>query len=195
MPIFIVLSKYTTEGVQKIKDAPERAKAAQKIAESVGAKIKSVYYTFGRYDFVSIIEAPSLEAAMKGLFIFGGGGIVRYPRRQRHRNRLCRERPATDLSPRGERLASWGNLPRQKVERREASAAVCREKDKRLVEGRKAADGLRGACSLEGEDSPRQWPEGRGCGESGDRSCVEVAAGHPGASASLVKGQHAPAHP
>jgi uncharacterized protein with GYD domain len=75
MPIFIVLSKYTTEGVQGIKNAPERFKAAKQIAKSVGAEIKSVYYTFGRYDFVSIIEAPSLEAAMKGLFMFGGGGI------------------------------------------------------------------------------------------------------------------------
>jgi uncharacterized protein with GYD domain len=75
LPIFIILAKYTAEGVQKIKDAPKRAKAAEKIAESVGAKIKSVYYTFGRYDFVSIIEAPSIEAAMKGLFMFGTGGI------------------------------------------------------------------------------------------------------------------------
>ncbi len=75
MPIFIILAKYTAEGVQKIKDAPERSKAAEKIAKSVGAEIKNVYYTFGRYDFVSIIDAPSLEAAMKGLFIFGGGGI------------------------------------------------------------------------------------------------------------------------
>ena len=75
MPIFIILAKYTTEGVQKIKDAPERSKAAEKIAKSVGAEIKNVYYTLGRYDFVSIIEAPSIEAAMKGLLIFGGGGI------------------------------------------------------------------------------------------------------------------------
>ncbi len=75
MPIFIILAKYTTEGVQKIKDAPERAKAAEKIAKSVGAEIKNVYYTFGRYDFVSIVEAPSIEAAMKGAFIFAGSGI------------------------------------------------------------------------------------------------------------------------
>ncbi|MFW9810081.1 MAG: GYD domain-containing protein [Candidatus Thorarchaeota archaeon] len=75
MPIFIVLAKYTTKGVQEIKDAPERYEAAQKIAKSVGAEIKSVYYTMGRYDFVSIIEAPSIEAAMKGLFMLGAGGI------------------------------------------------------------------------------------------------------------------------
>ncbi|MHA2140764.1 MAG: GYD domain-containing protein [Candidatus Thorarchaeota archaeon] len=75
MPVFVILSKYTTEGVQSIKDAPKRFKAAQEIAKSVGADIKSVYYTMGRYDFVSIIEAPSVESALKGLFMFAAGGV------------------------------------------------------------------------------------------------------------------------
>lgn len=75
MPIFIILAKYTTEGVQSIKKAPERFKSAQAVAKSVGAEIKSVYYTFGRYDFVSIIEGPSVEAAMKGLFMLAAGGV------------------------------------------------------------------------------------------------------------------------
>ena len=55
MPIFVILSKFTTEGVQGIKNAPERFKAAQEIAKSVGVEIKSLYYTMGRYDFVAII--------------------------------------------------------------------------------------------------------------------------------------------
>jgi uncharacterized protein with GYD domain len=75
MPIFVILAKYTTEGVQGIKKAPERFKGAQEVAKSVGAEIKGVYYTMGRYDFVSIIEAPSVEAAMKGLFMFAAGGV------------------------------------------------------------------------------------------------------------------------
>ena len=74
-PIFIILAKYTTKGVQEIKKAPERLKNSQKVAKSVGAEIKNVYYTMGRYDFVSIIEAPSIEAAMKGLFMFGATGV------------------------------------------------------------------------------------------------------------------------
>jgi uncharacterized protein with GYD domain len=57
------------------KKAPERFKAAQKIAKSVGAEIKDVFYTFGRYDFVSIVEGPSIEAAMKGMFMLGAAGV------------------------------------------------------------------------------------------------------------------------
>ncbi len=74
MPIFIILAKYTKEGVQGIKKAPERFKASQEVAKSVGAEIKGAYYTMGRYDFVAIVEAPSVEAAMKGLFMLGAGG-------------------------------------------------------------------------------------------------------------------------
>ncbi len=75
MPIFVILAKYTTKGVQSIKKAPERFEAAQKIAKSVGAEIKDVYYTFGRYDFVSIVEGPSIEAAMKGIFMLSAAGV------------------------------------------------------------------------------------------------------------------------
>ena len=75
MPIFIVLAKFTPEGVQGIKKAPERFKAAQEIAKSVGAEIKGLYYTMGRYDYVGIVEGPSVEAAMKGLFMLGAGGV------------------------------------------------------------------------------------------------------------------------
>ena len=75
MPIFVILAKYTTERVKSIKKAPERLKAAQEVAKSVGAEIKDVYYTFGRYDFVSIVEGPSVEAAMKGLFMLGAAGV------------------------------------------------------------------------------------------------------------------------
>jgi uncharacterized protein with GYD domain len=75
MPIFVILAKYTTQGVKDIKKAPERFKAAQQVAKSVGAEIKDVYYTMGRYDFVSIVEGPSVEAAMKGLFILAGAGV------------------------------------------------------------------------------------------------------------------------
>ena len=77
MPIFVILAKYTTQGVKDIKKAPERFKAAQQVAKSVGAEIKDVFYTFGRYDFVSIVEGPSVESAMKGLFMLGAQGAIK----------------------------------------------------------------------------------------------------------------------
>lgn len=75
MPIFVILGTLTQEGVKTIKNLKERQEAANKIVEAAGGKIVALYYTMGRYDWVSIVEGPSIEAAMKSLFIFGSGGF------------------------------------------------------------------------------------------------------------------------
>jgi uncharacterized protein with GYD domain len=77
MPIFVVLAKFTAEGVKEIKKSKEWFKNGQEIAKSVGAEVKSMYYTMGRYDYVAIVEAPSVEASMKALFMLGSVGIAK----------------------------------------------------------------------------------------------------------------------
>lgn len=77
MPIFVVLANFTAEGIKKIKKSKEWFKNGQEITKSVGAEIKGMYYTMGRYDYVAIVEAPSVEAAMKGLFMLGTGGVAK----------------------------------------------------------------------------------------------------------------------
>jgi len=77
MPTFVVLGKFTQEGVTKIKESPQRLEAARKVAKSVGGVIKEFYYTMGRYDFVAITEGPSNEAIMQALFAIGSVGAVR----------------------------------------------------------------------------------------------------------------------
>ena len=77
MPIFVIMGNLTEKGVKTIKDAPKRQKQAEEIIKSTGGKLLSLYYTFGKYDWVAITEGPSIEAAMKALFIFGQGGTNR----------------------------------------------------------------------------------------------------------------------
>ena len=77
MPVYIILGKYTEEGIEKIKDSPKRLEAARKVARSVGGEIKDFYYTMGQYDFVAVCEAPDDEAMTKALLIVGGTGAVR----------------------------------------------------------------------------------------------------------------------
>jgi len=77
MPTFVVLGKFSQEGVTKIKESPQRLEAARKVVKSVGGEIKEFYYTMGRYDFVSIAEGPSSEAVMQALFTIGSVGAVR----------------------------------------------------------------------------------------------------------------------
>ena len=74
---YIILGKYTEEGIKNMKDSPKRLEAAQKVAKSFGGEIKQFYLTMGQYDFVCIIEAPSNEAVMKAVLTVASAGAVR----------------------------------------------------------------------------------------------------------------------
>ena len=76
MPTYVVLGKFTTEGIKNIKDSPERLEAAKKVLKSVGGEMKKFYYTLGQYDFVAIGEAPDAEAMMKAMMTIGSSGAV-----------------------------------------------------------------------------------------------------------------------
>ena len=77
MPVFIIMGNLTEKGIKTIQDASKRQKQAEDIIKSVGGKMLSLYYTFGKYDWVAVVDGPTIEAAMKALFIFGKGGTNR----------------------------------------------------------------------------------------------------------------------
>ena len=77
MATFIILGKFTKEGIANIKNSPDRAEAAKEVFKSVGADLKETYYTLGQYDFIAIIEDASIEEITKALFIIGSKGAVR----------------------------------------------------------------------------------------------------------------------
>ena len=77
MPMFIVLGKFTQKGIENMKASPERLEAARKVAKSLGGEIKEFYYTMGRYDFIAVCEAPSVESMTRSLLIISGTGAVR----------------------------------------------------------------------------------------------------------------------
>lgn len=63
MPHYILLNKLTDQGAKDVKDSPQRVHVAQKEAERLGGKL-TIYYTFGEYDTVGILEAPNDESAL-----------------------------------------------------------------------------------------------------------------------------------
>jgi uncharacterized protein with GYD domain len=76
MATYIVLSKYTQQGIGKIKEGPARIDAARQIARSMGAELKAWYLVMGRYDIVTIWEAPNDEAIAKVMLAIGSLGNV-----------------------------------------------------------------------------------------------------------------------
>jgi uncharacterized protein with GYD domain len=63
MPSYVCLMKFTSEGVQGIKDHPQRRDETRRAAEGMGLKVNGVYLTLGPYDLTVLLEAPDDEAA------------------------------------------------------------------------------------------------------------------------------------
>jgi uncharacterized protein with GYD domain len=77
MATFIVLASFTDQGVRNIKDSPKRADAFKAMAAKAGAKVKDLYWTLGRFDIVSILEAPDAATATSISLAVGALGNVR----------------------------------------------------------------------------------------------------------------------
>jgi uncharacterized protein with GYD domain len=63
MATFVILYKYTEQGIRNIKDAPKRVEAATKAAAKAGLKVRETLWLQGEYDFLSIAEAEDEYAA------------------------------------------------------------------------------------------------------------------------------------
>jgi|FaiFalFF_MnMetaG_3_1042247.scaffolds.fasta_scaffold08838_3 uncharacterized protein with GYD domain len=77
MATYIVLIRYTQKGIENIKQGPQRVDAVRQLLQSAGAEMRAFYLTFGRYDAVSIIEAPDDETAARLLLTIGMQGNVK----------------------------------------------------------------------------------------------------------------------
>ena len=77
MATFIVLTNFTDQGARSIKDSPKRAQAFKNLAKKLGANVKQIYYTLGRYDIVSVVEAPDVATITSVCLSVGALGNVR----------------------------------------------------------------------------------------------------------------------
>jgi len=76
MATFIVLGKYTQQGIGKITEGPQRLEKARELAKSLGGTFKEFYLTMGQYDFVAISELPDDDAAARFALMTGRLGNV-----------------------------------------------------------------------------------------------------------------------
>jgi uncharacterized protein with GYD domain len=76
MPTYISLIKYTHQGISTIKEGPDRLDANKQILNRYGSELTAFYLTMGRYDIVTISEAPDDAAAAKVALTVGSAGNV-----------------------------------------------------------------------------------------------------------------------
>ncbi|MCA1455564.1 GYD domain-containing protein [Bradyrhizobium sp. BRP22] len=77
MVTYVVLAKFTDQGIRSAKESPKRAEAFKEMAKTFGVKVKEIVWTQGRYDIVTFIEAPDESSAMSLSLSLGALGNVR----------------------------------------------------------------------------------------------------------------------
>jgi len=76
MPLFIMLTNLTADGVKTIKNNPTRVQEVNKEVEQLGVKVLSQWATLGQYDFVSVVEAPDEGTMAKVSVELGSRGTT-----------------------------------------------------------------------------------------------------------------------
>jgi uncharacterized protein with GYD domain len=77
MVTYVVLTNFTDQGARNVKDSPKRAEAFKEMAKTFGVTVKEIVWTQGRYDVVTVLEAPDEAAAMSLSLSLSALGNVR----------------------------------------------------------------------------------------------------------------------
>ncbi|HZS53819.1 MAG TPA: GYD domain-containing protein [Bryobacteraceae bacterium] len=77
MPTYMILFKWTPQGLKDIKQSPSRLDAGRKALEqTAGLKMKDFYMVTGRYDCMAIAEAPDDAALAKAILSITSQGSI-----------------------------------------------------------------------------------------------------------------------
>lgn len=76
MPTYVMLTNLTADGVRTLKSNPSRVGEVNKEVEALGAKVVEQYAVLGRFDFVTVIEAPDTETMAKVSVELGSRGTM-----------------------------------------------------------------------------------------------------------------------
>ena len=78
MPTYIMLTTLTSDGVQTVKNNPNRIKEVNRELEQIGAKVVAQWATLGRFDFINVVEAPDEKTMAKVSLELGSRGTAHY---------------------------------------------------------------------------------------------------------------------
>jgi uncharacterized protein with GYD domain len=74
MPIYLMLTTLTAQGVQTLKANPGRLREVNRDVEELGATVLHQWATIGEYDFVNIVDAPDAATIAKISLALGARG-------------------------------------------------------------------------------------------------------------------------
>jgi uncharacterized protein with GYD domain len=77
MPIYVLLSRLSQQGVATLKSNPDRLKEVNRDVEELGAHVLHQWATLGDFDFVSIVEAPDTATMARVSVALGARGSTK----------------------------------------------------------------------------------------------------------------------
>jgi uncharacterized protein with GYD domain len=77
MVAYVVLANFTEQGIRNAKESPKRADAFKAMAKTFGVTVKEILWTQGRYDIVTIVDAPDELSLLSLTLSLGALGNVR----------------------------------------------------------------------------------------------------------------------
>jgi len=77
MATYIALIRYTTKGIESIKESPSRLNAAKELLRGQGVELKQFYLLMGQYDLMYVMEAENDEAVAKASLLLGSSGKIK----------------------------------------------------------------------------------------------------------------------
>ena len=76
MAHFVMLGRWTPEGVKLHRETVDRSEKAAAMLEDMGGRLVGIWWTLGKQDFVAVLEAPDDTTAMAFLLKLGVLGNV-----------------------------------------------------------------------------------------------------------------------
>jgi len=77
MARYLSLVNFTEQGRKAITESPQRARRFTELAESLGARVESLYWALGSYDGAFVFDAPDEQTAAALILSLAQTGNVR----------------------------------------------------------------------------------------------------------------------
>jgi uncharacterized protein with GYD domain len=77
MPTYISLVDWTGEGIENVKESPNRLQQAREMFTSHGGELSQFFMTMGEHDMVVVSKFPDDESYAKAMLQTARGGSVR----------------------------------------------------------------------------------------------------------------------
>ncbi len=77
MPLYIMLSTLTDDGMETLHKHPRRIKEVNQEVEKMGARVIEQWAVLGPYDFVNLVEAPDNQTIARVSVALGARGTVK----------------------------------------------------------------------------------------------------------------------